>query len=70
MSLTSAAMDLNHGLKTVTRTWEEVRAGWKDPVSRDFEAFQLEPLANQVRAVLGAMDRLAPILARALRDCS
>jgi hypothetical protein len=70
MSLNSAAVELSNGLKTIGVTWEEVSEGWKDPVSRDFESEHLIPLLNHVRAVIQAMDRLTPILARAVRDCS
>jgi hypothetical protein len=70
MSLTSASMDLANAMKTTRLAWEEARLGWKDPVSRDFQAQQWEPLENHVRAVLQAMDRLAPVLAKALRDAS
>jgi hypothetical protein len=70
MNLTSTAVDLANALKVVNLAWSEVGEGWKDSVSRDFEANQLEPLQNQTQAVLQAMDRLSPILARALRDCS
>ena len=70
MSLTSAAIDLNNAFKEARLVWEEAREGWKDPVSRDFEAHRWQPLEDQVRGVLQAMDRLAPVLAKALRDCS
>ena len=70
MSLTSAAVDLTNSLKTLALVWEEVREGWKDPISRDFEANHWVPLEAQVRAVVQTMDRLAPVLAKALRDCS
>jgi hypothetical protein len=70
MSLTSASIDLNNAFKAARLAWEEAKEGWKDPVSRDFEADRWEPLDSQVRGVLQAMDRLAPVLARALRDCS
>jgi len=70
MSLTSAAVDLSNALKTATLAWEDARAVWNDPVARDFETSQWEPLQNHVRTVIQAMDRLAPILARAVRDCS
>ena len=43
MSMTSAAVDLSNALKTVDLAWEEVREGWKDAVSRDFEANQWAP---------------------------
>jgi hypothetical protein len=70
MSLTSAAVDLSNALKTATLAWEEAKTGWKDAVSRDFESNQWTPLEGHTRTAIGAMDRLAPILAKALRDCS
>ncbi len=70
MSMTSASVDLSNSLKTITQTWEEVREGWNDPVSRDFGELYWLPLDNRVRAVIQAMDRLAPILARAVRESS
>jgi hypothetical protein len=70
MSMTSAAVDLSNAVKTVTVAWEEAKEGWKDPVSRDFETERWQPLENHVRSVLQAIDRLAPVLAKALRDCS
>jgi hypothetical protein len=70
MSLNGAWTDLSNGLKTLRLRWEETRLGWNDPISRDFEANKWGPLESQVAAVLEAMDRLAPILARAQRECS
>jgi hypothetical protein len=70
MSLNSSAVDLSNALKTIVLTWEEVKEGWKDPVSQDFEAHLIVPLENQTRAVIQAFDRVAPVLAKALRDCS
>jgi hypothetical protein len=70
MSLSSAAVDLTNALETVRLVYDEVKEGWKDDVSRDFEANRWGPLEGQTRAVIQAMDRLAPILAKALRDCS
>ncbi len=70
MSLNSSAVDLINALKTIVLVWEEVKEGWKDPVSQDFEANLIVPLESQTRAVIQAMDRVAPVLAKALRDCS
>jgi hypothetical protein len=70
MSLTTSSIGLADGLKTVATLWEEARAGWDDPVSRAFETNQWLPLKNQVEATLTALDRLAPILARAQQECS
>jgi hypothetical protein len=70
MSLTSAAVELGNALEAIDLAWEEARAVWNDPVSRDFEANQYLPLESRTRAAIQAMERLAPILAKALRDCS
>ena len=70
MSVTSAAIDLSNALKTIRLAWEEAQTEWNDAVSRDFEADRWTPLENQTVAVIQALDRLAPTLARAARDCS
>ena len=70
MSLTTASISLADGLKTAATLWEEARAGWDDPVSQAFEANYWLPLKSQVESALGALDRLAPILARAREECS
>jgi hypothetical protein len=70
MSLTTASISLADGLKTAEMLWEDARAGWDDPVSRNFESKHWLPLKNQVESTLAALDRLAPILARAQQDCS
>jgi len=70
MSLTTASIGLADGLKTAATLWEEARAGWDDPVSQAFENDYWLPLKNQVESALSALDRLAPILARAREECS
>ena len=70
MSMTGPAIDLKNGMKSLTLAWEDLQPVWNDSVRQGFEADTWEPLENHVRAVLGAMDRLAPILAKAVRDCS
>jgi hypothetical protein len=68
--LNTASIQLSNGLKTVRVLWEDVREGWDDAVSHDFENTQWLPLKGQVEATLVAIDRLGPILDRALRECS
>ena len=70
MQLTTSAMELNAALKTLRLLWEETRAGWSDAVSRDFEANHWATLETRVVAALRAMDRLAPVLMRAKRECT
>jgi hypothetical protein len=70
MSLPGAATDLGQAWKTACLAWEEAQTGWHDPVSQDFDDNHWTPLENHVLAVIQAMERLAPVLARAVRDCS
>ena len=70
MSLTTASISLADGLKTTGLLWEDARAGWDDPVSEAFETTYWLPLKTQVEATLAALDRLAPVLARAREECS
>jgi hypothetical protein len=70
MHLTTCAMELNAALKTLRLLWEDTRAGWQDSVSRDFESYHWETLETRVVAALRAMDRLAPIVIHAKRECS
>jgi hypothetical protein len=70
MSLATASIGLADGLKTASTHWEDARAGWDDPVSRAFEENYWLPLKSQVESTLSALDRLAPILARAQQECS
>jgi hypothetical protein len=70
MHLTTSAMELNAALKTLRLLWEDTKAGWQDAVRRDFEANHWEPLEQHVIGLLRAMDRLAPVLLRAQRDCA
>jgi len=70
VNVQSAGIDLNNALEAARLVWDETRAGWDDAVRRDFEANQWDQLERQVQAVLQAIDRVAPLLARAVRDCS
>lgn len=70
MSLTTSSISLADGLKTVGVLWEQARDGWDDAIARDFERTYWLPLKSQIEATLAALDRLAPVLARAQQDCS
>jgi hypothetical protein len=70
VSVTTTSISLADGLKTVLERWDDTRAVWDDPISRDFEAGYVDPLKALVQSTIQAIDRLAPILARAQRECS
>jgi hypothetical protein len=70
VSLNAASLPLNNGLKALRQNWDAARQRWDDAVARDFEKDYWIPLRGQVDALLVAMDRLGPILDRAVRECS
>ena len=70
MNLTIGWTDLNRALKTMRQLWEETKLDWHDTVSQDFEENHWAPLERQTVATLRAIDRLAPVLAQAERECS
>ena len=70
MHLNTGWVELNDALKKMRLLWDETKQEWNDPASRDFEEHCWQPLETHVVSALRAIDRLAPVLARALRDCS
>jgi hypothetical protein len=70
VSLATSSISLADGLKTVGVLWEGARAVWEDSVAQSFENNHWLPLKNQTETVLGALNRLGPVLDRARRECS
>ena len=70
MSLSSGWIELNSALKTMRLRWEEVKTDWHDTVCSDFEKNHWALLESQVVSTLRAIDRLAPVLAKAQQECS
>lgn len=70
MALTSSTGKLNHGMKNLLLSWEQTKARWNDPVSRAFENDFIEPLQDQVRIAMRALDQLGLKVDQAIRDCS
>jgi hypothetical protein len=70
VNLSAGWVELNKALKELRLRWGEVSEDWQDTVREEFETDHLVPLETQVLATLRALDRLAPILAKAQRECS
>lgn len=50
--------------------WADTEMIWKDVVRFEFEKEKWIPLEQTVLTVLGALDRLAPVLVQVREDCS
>ena len=70
MNLNVGWVELNNALKDLRIRWGQTQTDWDDAVSKEFEEHYLLPLEAQVVAAMRAMDRLAPVLTKAQRDCS
>lgn len=69
MSITAARMRIKGELKDLKINWDRAGESWRDPVSAAFEAQQLKPLENRVRAAMSAMEKIEAEIAKARREC-
>ncbi|MHC4429329.1 MAG: hypothetical protein ACYS0D_12135 [Planctomycetota bacterium] len=69
MSLATSRARLHGALKELRARWDQAKAKWDDPMSRDFEKRYLSPLEPRVRSTVTAMEKMDAILAQARRDC-
>ena len=67
-NITAGASKLQHDLKALRAHWERTKEDWDDPVSREFEAKQLEPLEKSVEFALHGIDELQQVLRRMIKD--
>ena len=67
--LTAGAAKLQKSWKNLLAHWEATKLHWHDPVSREFEARYLDPVAPQIASTLDRMQALAGVLAAANHDC-
>ena len=60
---------LNEARKDLFVRWNQTKAHWDDPVSREFERTYLDPLEARLRSALGAMNHMAQVMQRLEQDC-
>ena len=70
MSVHEGGGQLGKAMKELLLHWEETKAAWDDPVSRDFEQRHLIPLQMDLKMATAAMGQMALLLDRIYRDCT
>jgi hypothetical protein len=70
MDLGTGWTQLNNSFKVLQANWDSVKQEWRDQAQQDFETRYWTSMEAQVKAVLRAMDRLAPHLSKAREECS
>ncbi len=69
MSVIDSKGGLSKAAKELFARWNEVRETWTDAQSREFARTFLEPLEQDVRSALSALDHLHLILQAIHNDC-
>ena len=67
--LHTAAAKLIESIGSLELAWESTTEKWNDDARRRFDEDHLSELAPAVQSSLGAINRLADVLARAQREC-
>ncbi|HWA99165.1 MAG TPA: hypothetical protein VG713_11760 [Pirellulales bacterium] len=68
--LSIVSSSLHFALKSLHERWDEVQAGWDDPVSQGIHKEFVEPLTPDVQTVMKAINRLSQVMARAYEECT
>ena len=68
--LAAAASTLSRTLHKLNEQWLDAGDAWTDDASRSFSKQYLEPLPEQFRLALAAINHLAEIAHEAERDCA
>jgi hypothetical protein len=69
MSVIDSKGGLSKATKELFARWADVRETWTDAQSREFEKTFLEPLEQDVRSALSALDHLHLTLQSIHSDC-
>ena len=56
-------------MKQLMGQWMETKGYWDDAVSREFEEQHLQPIEQDLKSALAAMDHMAVVLQQVRRDC-
>ncbi len=60
---------LSRAMKDLMHRWLETKSSWDDANSAVFEEKYLQPLDQDMRSAVSAMDTMAVLLAQARNDC-
>lgn len=69
MGVYEARGSLAKGMKDLMLRWSETKSDWNDAASARFEKDFLQPLEQDLRTAIGAMDHMAVLLQAAKHEC-
>lgn len=70
MNLSTGRTKLSGGLDDLRVHWEEIKAIWNDPVSKDFEEKYWIELEEVVTTAVRGIDRLDQVIRQAQNECT
>ena len=69
MGLYEGRGQLGKLIKDLRERWHQTRMNWDDDQARRFEERYIEPMEQDLRAALSAMDDMAGILSQVRQEC-
>ena len=70
MGLYEGRGQLGKLIKDLRERWHQTRMNWDDDQARRFEERYIEPMDQDLRVALSAMDDMAAILNQVRQECS
>jgi hypothetical protein len=61
---------LGKSLKDLLHRWAEVKGSWEDAQSKQFEEKFLDPIQQDLKQAMAAMDHVAVVIQQVRRDSS
>ena len=62
-------VQLQDTLKKLLQRWEDTQSFWDDDVRREFEDHFIQPLLDQLKTTMQAMDDLSRMIQACHHDC-
>ena len=69
MGVHESQSNLAKAMKELMLRWQDLRAGWDDARSEEFEKQYLFELESHLRAAGSAMDQMGVLIRQARNDC-
>jgi hypothetical protein len=69
MGVYEAKGTLGRAMRDLSLRWSEARGNWSDGVRAEFERTHMEPIEQDLRVALAAMDQVGVLLSRIRQEC-
>lgn len=68
MGLFEGRGNLGKATKELLQKWAETKSQWQDSAAEEFQARRIDPIQQDVKNAMSAMDHMATMIQQARRD--